>query len=45
METYPMKTQPTTTVCALLLAIFLSGCAGLIPNSDITVTRYESGER
>ncbi len=40
-----MKTQPTTTACALLLAIFLPGCAGLIPNSDITVTRYESGER
>jgi hypothetical protein len=28
-----------------MLAMFLTGCAGLFPNSDITVTRYESGER
>lgn len=46
MKTYPMKTRPTATVCALLLAILLPGCAGLFPNSDITVTSYESsGER
>lgn len=39
-----MNFRPTTAACALALTLSLSGCAGLIPGSDITVTSYQSGE-
>jgi hypothetical protein len=40
-----MKNSFSTAACVLLLALALQGCAGMLPDSDITVTRYESGER
>ena len=41
-----MKIRSISAASPLLLAIALSGCAGLFPNSDITVTTYaSSGER
>lgn len=38
-----MKNRPTTRF-ALPFALALSGCAGLLPGSDIQVTSYQSSE-
>ncbi|HEX5803084.1 MAG TPA: hypothetical protein VFY24_08670 [Azospira sp.] len=40
-----MHLRPTTVACAALFALALTGCAGLLPGSDINVISYQSGER
>ncbi|MFC5300069.1 hypothetical protein [Azospira restricta] len=40
-----MPLRPSTAACAALFALALTGCAGLVPDSDIDVISYQSGER
>lgn len=40
-----MNLRPTHTAYAALFTLALTGCAGLLPGSDINVISYQSGER
>lgn len=40
-----MNFRPTVAPFALALALALPGCAGLLPDGDLTVTSYQSNDR
>jgi hypothetical protein len=40
-----MNFRPTFAACALMFTLALPGCAGLLPDGDLTVTSYQANDR